>query len=234
MDGVKVLLIDDDHDLLQLVSRIFEKSGAQVITAVDGLEGISKLFTYHPSLIVLDIMMPGQNGVNVCRRIRQVTSTPLIMLTAMNSEQSILEGLNAGADDYITKPFNPNILLARAAAILRRNHPYDNGHNSSIDYDDGHLKVDTTKHRVHVKNQKVKLTPVEFRLLKYLVNNAGRALHYEEILHNVWGSEYKGNDDYVHVYISQLRKKIEQNSKTPRYILSIHGVGYIFEKQSSR
>jgi len=230
MNGKKILLIDDDLDLLKLVSTIFKRVGAQVFKAQDGLEGISNLFIHHPNLIVLDVMLPGQNGIDVCARIRQVSNTPLILLTASGDEENILKGLDAGADDYITKPFSSDVLLARANAVLRRTEQF-NGHKSTFHYDDGRLKVDVDKHRVQVEDKNVKLTPVEFRLLTYLVNNMSRVLSFEEILHNVWGSEYSGSDDYVHVYISQLRKKIELDPKNPRYIISVHGVGYIFEKQ---
>ena len=229
MNGKKVLLIDDDNDLLLLVCHIFENAGAQVITACDGLDGISKLFIHHPNLIILDIMMPGQNGVEVCKRIRKVTDVPLILLTAQNNEKFILEGLEAGADDFVAKPFNSKILLARAAAVLRRNN-HSNRDQPSFDYDDGYLKIDTKKHRVFIKGVPIKLTPVEFRLLSYLAAHAEKTLRFEEILHNVWGSEYKGSDDYVHVYISQLRKKIEPDTKHPHYLISVRGIGYIFEK----
>ncbi|MGB7876824.1 MAG: response regulator transcription factor [Anaerolineales bacterium] len=230
MLGKKILLIDDDPDFLQLTSHIFENAGAHVIMARDGLEGISKLFTHRPNLIILDVMMPGQDGFEVCQRIRQISNTPLIMLTALNNEQEILKGLDAGADDFLSKPFNSEVLLARAKAVLRRSEQ-SNGHQTVLNYDDGRLKIDLEKHRVLIKGKQVKLTPVEFRLLTYLVSNTGKVLSFVQILDNVWGSEYKGNDDYVHVYISQLRRKIELDTKNPRYILSVHGVGYLFEKQ---
>lgn len=231
MIGKKVLLIDDDPDFLQLTCRIFENAGAQVITAYDGLEGINKLYTHRPNLIILDVMMPGEDGFEVCQRIRQIAATPLIMVTALNQEQEILRGLDAGADDFLSKPFNSEILLARARAVLRRSEQ-DNDHQEMPNYDDGHLKINTEKHRVLVKGKQVKLTPVEFRLLIFLLSNTGKVLSFGKILDTVWGREYKGNDNYVHVYISQLRRKIEPDSKNPCYILSVHGVGYLFEKQT--
>lgn len=230
MHGKKILLIDDDPEFLKLTSLIFEKAGAQVFTAQDGLEGISKMFTHRPNLIILDVMMPGQNGFEVCQRIRQITKTPLIMLTALNNEKEILQGLEVGADDFLTKPFNSEILLARARLIMRRSEQSDH-RKATLNYDDGRLKIDVEKHRVFVRNHRLKLTPVEFRLLVYLTRNTGRVLTFNEILRNVWGSEYQGSDDYVHVYISHLRSKIEPDAKKPRYIFSVHGVGYIFEKQ---
>jgi two-component system alkaline phosphatase synthesis response regulator PhoP len=231
MIGKKVLLIDDDVDFLKLISLILKEAGAQAITARDGLEGMGKLFTQRPDLIILDVMMPGIDGFKICQRIRQYSNTPLIMLTALDHDEHMLKGLEAGADDFLSKPINREVLLARAKAVIRQSEQ-SNGSREVFNYNDGRLEIDNDKHRILLKGEQVKLTPVEFRLLAYLASNAGRALSFGQILENVWGSEYKGNDDYVHVYISHLRSKIEENSKTPRYIVSIHGVGYIFEKQS--
>jgi DNA-binding response OmpR family regulator len=231
MIGKKVLLIDDDVDFLKLTTLIFKESGVQAITARDGLEGMGKLFTQQPDLIILDIMMPGIDGFQVCKRIRQYSNTPLIMLTALDHDEHMLKGLEAGADDFLSKPINREVLLARAKAVIRRSNQ-NNGYQELLNYTDGYLEIDIERHRVLISGEPVKLTPVEFRLLAYLVGNAGRVLSFEQILDNVWGSEYKGNDDYVHVYISHLRSKIEQDPKNPHYIMSIHGVGYIFERQS--
>lgn len=239
-----VLIIDDDADLLQLASLLFKKAGAAVITANDGLEGISKFFTHHPDLIILDVMMPGNSGFDICQRIRQVSEAPLIFLTALNKEQEMLQGLAAGADDFLTKPFNPEILLARARAILRRTHRPNGGSNgnghivhrgngvtSAFTYNDGYLSIDIERHEVLIHGKRVKLTPIEFRLLVFLARNAGKLLTFEKILTNVWGSEYLGTMEHVHVYISNLRKKVEEDAKKPRYIVTVHGMGYLFEKQ---
>jgi DNA-binding response OmpR family regulator len=239
-----VLLIDDDADLLQLASLLFKKAGAHVITANDGLEGISKFFTHQPDLIILDVMMPGNSGFDVCQRIRQVSEAPLIFLTALNKEQEMLQGLAAGADDFLSKPFNPEILLARARAVLRRtqrnngsnpsngNHEsHENGGSVSFSYNDGFLSIDIERHEVLIHGKVVKLTPIEFRLLVYLARNGGKLLTFDKILSNVWGNQYQGSMDYVHVYISHLRRKLEPDPAKPRYILTVHGEGYIFEKQ---
>jgi len=225
----KVLLIDDDADLLQLATVIFKKEGAQVITARDGMDGVSKLFTHHPDLIILDVMMPGMNGFEVCQRIRQVSDTPLIMLTALNHEQEMLRGLEAGADDFLSKPFNADILLARAKTVLRRSE-HLKSLSDQFNYNNGHLSIDVARRDVLMNNKRIKLTPVEFRLLTYLARNAGKVLTFEQILTNVWGNEYRGSMDYVHVYISHLRRKLGETTKTPRYILTLHGIGYVFEK----
>jgi DNA-binding response OmpR family regulator len=242
-----VLIVDDDADLLQLASLIFKKAGAQVITANDGLDGISKFFTYHPDLIILDVMMPGNNGFDICQRIRQVSEAPLIFLSALNQEREMLQGLAAGADDFLSKPFNPEILLARARAVLRRSQhsngsndhnghqPHHgrngNGGTASFSYNDGYLSIDIERHEVLIHGKRIKLTPVEFRLLVYLARNAGKLLTFDKLLVNVWGNEYLGSMEHVHVYISHLRRKIEQDARQPRYIITVHGVGYIFEKQ---
>src|SRR5919106_2718400 len=225
----KVLIIDDDADLLHLAGLLFKKAGAQIFTARDGLEGISKLFTCNPSLIILDVMMPGTNGFEVCQRIRQVSNAPIIMLTALNHEQEMLRGLESGADDFLSKPFNADILLARARTVLRRS-VNGNTPSSNFEFNNGHLSIDIERRHVLVEAKRVKLTPIEFRLLVYLARNAGKVLTFDHILTNVWGNEYRGSIDYVHVYVSHLRNKIEENAKDPRYILTVYGVGYMFER----
>lgn len=225
----KVLLIDDDADLLHLAGLLFKKAGAHIFTARDGLEGISKLFTCNPNLIILDVMMPGTNGFEVCQRIRQVSNAPIIMLTALNHEQEMLRGLEAGADDFLTKPFNADVLMARAKTVLRRS-ANGGAQNSNFQFNNGHLSIDIERRHVLVDERRVKLTPIEFRLLVYLARNSGKVLTFNHILSNVWGDEYRGSVDYVHVYVSHLRNKIEEKVKDPRYILTVHGVGYIFER----
>jgi DNA-binding response OmpR family regulator len=231
MIGKTILLIDDDIDFLKLISLIFKETGAQVIVTSSGLEGMGKLFTHRPDLIILDAMMPDVDGFQICEKIRQFSNTPLIMLSALDQDQLMLQGLDAGADDFLSKPINPDILLARAKAVMRRGEQ-NNNVQDELSYDDGCLEIDVEKHRVQVEGKDIKLTPVEFRLLSFLASNEGRVLSYEQILLSVWGGEYKGKYGYVHVYVSHLRNKIEKESNTPPYIRSIHGVGYIFEKQN--
>jgi two-component system alkaline phosphatase synthesis response regulator PhoP len=232
VNGKKVLLIDDDNDLLELSSYIFKRAGAQVLTAGDGSEGINKLLIHRPDLILLDIMMPGINGFDICKNIRRVSNVPLIMLTALDDEQNILQAFESGADDFLPKPFSTQILLARVNALLRRSR-HENEFLSAFKYDDGHLTIDTEKHHILINGEQVKLAPTGFRLLVYLAQKAGKAVTYDQLLANVWGEEYRGNFDIVHVYISTLRSKIEKNPKNPRYIRSVHGLGYIFERQDS-
>jgi DNA-binding response OmpR family regulator len=242
MGDTLVLIIDDDVDLIQLASLIFKKAGYQVIGAKDGLDGISKFFTHRPDLIIMDVMMPGSNGFEICQRIRQVSDEPVILLTALNKEQDMLKGFAAGADDFLTKPFNPEILLARAKTVLRRTHRSNgnNGHNGSNEhhessisfrYNDGYLSIDIERHQVVIDGRRIKLTPMEFRLLVYLARNGGKLLTFEKILSNVWGNAYRGNMEHVHVYISHLRRKIEEDPKDPCYIQTVHGIGYIFDRK---
>ncbi len=225
----KVLIIDDDADLRHLASLLFKKAGAHVFTADDGLEGISKLFTCNPNLVILDGVMPGTNGFEICQRIRRVSNVPIIMLTALNQEAEMLRGLEAGADDYLSKPFNAEVLLARAKTVLRRSGS-GNPPSSNFEFNNGHLSIDIERRHVLVEEKRVKLTPIEFRLLVFLARNAGKVLTFNHILSNVWGDAYRASTDYVHVYVSHLRNKIEEDAKEPRYILTIHGIGYLFER----
>jgi DNA-binding response OmpR family regulator len=231
MNGKKILLIDDDLDSLRLTSLIFNQTGAQVIITPNGLEAMGKLFTQQPDLIILDAMMPGIDGFKICRRIRQYTNTPLIMLSALDHDELMLKGLEAGADDFLSKPVNPDILVARAKAVLRRSE-INNVYQEMLGYKDSRLEIDMERHRVLIGGKPVKLTPVEFRMLAYLASNAGKVISYEDILFGVWSADHKGKYGYVHVYISNLRNKIEEDPKNPAYIRSVHKVGYIFEKQS--
>jgi two-component system KDP operon response regulator KdpE len=231
MHNNKILIIDDDADFLHLASLLFSKEGAQVFTAHDGLDGLIQIFTQQPDLIILDVMMPAIDGFEFCERIRKVSTAPIIMVTAVNDEQGMLRGLAAGADDFLSKPFNPLILVARARTILRRNGAASSPSIPSY-LNNGHLSLDVERRSVLVKGKKVRLTSVEFRLLVYLMRNAGKVLTYEHILAHVWGEEDPRNINYVHVHISYLRRKIEENPKDPRYILTVHDIGYIFDRDS--
>jgi DNA-binding response OmpR family regulator len=230
MIDTKVLIIDDDADLRQLVGLLFKKAGAQVVSAPDGLEGISKLFTHHPNLVILDIVLPETNGFEICRRIRQVSDVPIIMLTSLNEEKDMLQGLDAGADDFLVKPFSGEVLIARARTVLRRSKKGTPTPSNNYDFNHGRLSIDLDRRQVLVDEKRMKLSPIEFRLLVYLARHAGKVLSFDHILANVWGGEYKGSMDYVHVYVSHLRNKIEENPRDPRYILTVHGIGYMFER----
>jgi DNA-binding response OmpR family regulator len=229
MIGKKILLIDDDSDVQRINSRFFQHAGATVDTASNGAEGIRKFFLDKPDLVILDIMMPEMDGFEVCSRIRQVSSVPVIMLTALNSDEEIIRGLDSGADDFLSKPFSPDVLVAHARAVLRRLEMSQDTAPRAF-YSDGYLTVDLERRNVTVQGEPVRLTRTEYNLLAYLLKNAGWIRTFEQILENVWGPEYQGSVDYVHVYISNLRRKIERDSKCPVYFESAHGVGYRFNK----
>jgi len=231
MIGLKVLIVEDDMDIQNINEKVFLNVGATVDIATNGADGIRKFFLEKPDLVIMDVMMPEMDGFEVCTRIRQVSSVPIIMLTALNSEEEIIRGLESGADDFISKPYSPEILLARARALLRR---FDMPHDSGVrgqHYSDGYLTVDLEKRIILIRGDPIKLTRTEYNLLAFLLQNAGWVRTFDQILENVWGPEYQGSLDYVHVYISNLRRKIEEDPRNPVYLESEHGVGYRFNKK---
>ena len=225
-----ILVIDDEPDLLAIVKAVFSQAGAQVHTAIDGEEGLRKFYAHRPDVVILDLMMPNVDGWAVCRSIRQLADTPIILLTALSADHVVVDGLECGADDFITKPVNSNVLLARTRAVLRRTELPPPSKRATT-YHDGYLTIDLAARRVLVREKPVTLSPIEYRLLGLLFRNAGRILSCEQILRNVWGEGYAGNADYVHVYIRHLRKKLEEDPTDPAYLLTEHGLGYRFEKK---
>jgi DNA-binding response OmpR family regulator len=232
LPGHKILVIDDDTLLLQLMEQILEPAGEEVLLANNGPEGLLLFHAYEPDLIILDIIMPILDGWEVCRQIRQISNVPVLMLTALGDERNIVRGLSeSDADDYLVKPFSAEILVARVRALLRRA-ALPLGSQKLAVYEDDYLKIDLVAHQVWVQSQPVKLTATEYRLLAYLVQNANRVLGFDLILKYVWGPKYQDSVDYVHVYISRLRQKLEIEPKNPRYFLTQHGIGYRFQKQA--
>ncbi len=232
MDDLKektVLVIDDDTNLCQMIKFTLMMRGAEVHTAYDGTDGLRLFYAQRPDLVILDVMMPDIDGWEVCKRIRVMASTPIIMLTVLNKDDEIVRGLDSGADDFMSKPFSAEVLLARTRALLRRVEQFSVAASTPTIFQDNYLTIDMDNRQVRVKGELIKLTPTEFRLLSYLVHNARQILSHQQILENVWGWEYQGDTDYVHVYLSHLRRKIEEDPKEPKYLLTIHGVGYRFE-----
>ena len=229
MGNTKVLVVDDDPALLPLIEYTFAREDYEVHCASDGKEALRQFFAHHPDLVILDIMMPRMDGWETCRRIREVSDVPIVMLTARGQDEDVIRGLEYGADDYLTKPFSIKVLVAHARAVLRRAAlpPVDD--SESTTYADDYLTVDLKERRVTAQGEMVKLTPTEYRLLAYLVQNAGRALTFSQILQSVWGWEYQDDVDYVRVYIWHLRQKLEEDPKNPKYIQTETGVGYRFE-----
>ena len=228
MQGKTILVIDDDPEMLRLLEHIFSREGAQVCTAAGGQEGLRQFYNYPPHLVVLDVMMPDLDGWQVCDRVRQMSDVPIIFLTALNAEAEIIHGLDTGAVDYVTKPFSPHVLVARARAALRQTELAP-GTEKTDTYRDDYLAIDLDTRQVTVRGEPVKLTKTEYRLLAYLVENAGQVLTPQQILEYVWGREYRDSIDYTHVYMWRLRQKLEEDPQNPRYLLTEHGLGYRFQ-----
>ena len=229
LSGVR--LPDDDPALRQLVANTLQQEGYLAITASDGQEGLRQLYQAHPDLIVLDVIMPTMDGWTVCQRVREVSNVPIIMLTAQSDPEEIVRGLDLGADDYLVKPFEMSVLIARVRANLRRAASEPVVAKKSVVYSDDHLMINLEEHRVTVNGEPVRLTPTEFNLLAHLVEAAPRIVPYRELLQNTWGFEYIDDIDYLRVYIWHLRRKLEPNPKSPTYIINELGVGYRFERQ---
>ena len=226
----KILVIDDDPEIIELVELMLTRASATVVTACCAEDGLRQFYAHRPDLVLLDVMMPGMDGLETCRRIRQLSDVPIIMLTVLTGTDDLLRGLEAGADDYVTKPFAGQVLVARAQALLRRSEQSDKD-ELQIVYRDGHLAIDLQRRQVLVRQKPVKLSPTEYRLLAYLLRNGGRVLTYDQILEQVWGPECLGSTEYVHVYVHRLRQKLEPDACSPRYLLNEPGVGYRFERQ---
>lgn len=227
----KILLVDDDPSLLELIQYNLEGEGFRVVTAKDGQAGVRLFFTDRPDLVILDVAMPKLDGYQVCERIREMSDTPVIMLTARGREEDIIKGLDLGADDYLTKPFRVNELLARVRATLRRARMKPEV-VETLTYSDDYLSIDLDAHRVTIQGEPVKLTAIEYKLLAFLVKHKGRLLEFRQILENVWGFEYIDDIDYLRVYIWHLRRKIEPDSKNPIYLINELNMGYRFEPQN--
>ena len=230
MKNRKVLIIDDDQELCRILEFTFSMEGARVFLANDGKEGLQKLYAHRPDLVILDVRMPELNGWEVCRQIRNMSDVPIIMLTTAKSDKEVIQGLDVGADDFLVKPFNRDVLLARSRAVMRRMEKQTLPGQDGV-YSDGYLSINLERHEVLVEGQPIKLTPTEFDMLSFFYKNAGRTLTYEQILQNVWGWEYQDSVDYVQVYLSHLRRKLEKDSRSPSYFTTIHGVGYRFNKR---
>lgn len=228
MHNKKILVIDDEFSLREMIKHLFTSEGAIVFTASNGREGIQKFFHLHPDIVILDIRMPEMDGWETCKQIRLLAPTPIIMLTTLHEEHQVERGLNCGADDFVTKPFSRTILLARTRAILRRA-SINYGEMPQYTYVDSHLSINIQDRAILVKGEKISLTSTEFRLFTCLFQNANRILTYEIILEHVWGYEYGGSIEYVHVYLSHLRRKIEEDPKNPQYLINERGIGYKFQ-----
>ncbi len=242
--GRKILVVDDETVLVETIAYNLEQAGYQVITAADGASAIQAAHRETPDLIILDIMLPEMDGIEVCRQLRResnTATTPIVMLTAKGDEIDKVVGLEVGADDYVTKPFGRRELLARVRALLRRmdypapaagEHPApaasDGDPRPHRELVAGPLRIDLDGRRVNCRGLELELQPKQFELLTYLVRNRGTVLTRDQLLHNVWGYDYAGDTRTVDVHVRWLREKLEEDPANPRLIQTVRGVGYCF------
>jgi DNA-binding response OmpR family regulator len=223
----RILVVDDEERMVRFIRLNLDHDGFRVSEAFSGTEALEKLRSTLPDLVLLDVMLPDVDGFEVLRMIREVSTVPVIMLTAKGEEDDRVKGLELGADDYVTKPFSPRELVSRVRAVLRRDEIASGTTHGLIEVDE-RLKLDFDRHEVWVEGKLVNLRPTEYRLLYHLVQNAGWVISHDQLLANVWGYEYRDEPHYVRLYINYLRKKIEEDPSNPKYILTERGIGYRF------
>jgi DNA-binding response OmpR family regulator len=224
--ATKILVIDDDPKLTQQLHRSLSGDGHEVQVVRDARDGLRHAYAFQPGLVLLDILMPGVNGWDLLRRMRELSDVPVIILSAIDNEDDKVRGFDLGADDYVTKPFGMQELNARIQAVLRRASMPPSRESHLLRFDGDQLIIDPTSHRLTVRGHDVALSPTEYRLLLYLAYNAGRVLNHRQILDNVWGPGYEASQTAIKVYIRRLRNKIEPDPRHPRYILTQRGAGY--------
>ena len=229
VSGKTVLVVDDEPHVVEFIAMNLELEGFRVVRAANGYEALEKAAREMPDLVVLDIMMPDIDGFETLEKLRDISAIPVIFLSAKGEEVDRIRGLDLGADDYITKPFGPRELVSRIRAVLRRTEPATAAAGSEIAIDD-ELRINFDQRKVIVRGKEVRLRPTEYRLLYQLVTNAGKLMTHEMLLSRVWGTEYRDEDQYVRLYVTYLRQKIEKDPKNPRYILSERGLGYRFKE----
>ena len=230
MNRQLVLVVDDEAPMRKYITTNLKIRGYDVLTAADGTEALKLIDERPVDLLILDIMMPGPDGLEVLARVRRDMDVPVVMLSARGRESDKVEALDAGADDYLTKPFGVEELLARVRAALRRSGSSGKGTLPPYVYED--LELDFGARRVRRGGEVVSLTPKEYDVLAYLARNAGKVLTHRQILQTVWGPEYGEEADYVWTYVRRIRRKLEQDSEQPRYLLTEAGVGYRMPESS--
>jgi DNA-binding response OmpR family regulator len=236
MPSNTILVVDDERKIVDLVRLYLEREGYRVLAAYDGKAALALARQERPALIVLDWMLPGLSGVDVCRTLRQESTAPIVMLTARAEEADKLIGLELGADDYVTKPFSPRELVARVRAVLRRSESAA-GSDADVDREAavvtvGEVTADLPRHQVRVAGRAVELTPTEFALLATLIRSPGRVYSRLQLLDQALGDRYEGYERTVDAHIKNLRQKLEPDPAKPRYVLTVYGVGYKFMDSS--
>jgi two-component system KDP operon response regulator KdpE len=232
MPKQRILIVDDNPAVVKYVRANLDANNYATSVAINGNEALKAAELEMPDLVLLDIMMPEMDGFEVCRRLREWSTVPIIMLTARGDENDKVRCLAMGADDYISKPFGVNELMARIIAVLRRT-SIQRVTTITPSFRSGELEINLNARRVTVAGKEVKLTPIEYNLLQELVLNAGKVLTHTHLLQKIWGQEYLSENQYLHVYIGNLRNKLETNPAKPKYFIMVSGVGYMFQKEST-
>ena len=225
----RILIVEDETALAEPLSYLLELEGYETAHAVDGNEGVRMYEDEGADLILLDLMLPGRSGTEVCRHIRQSSQVPIIMVTAKDSEVDTIVGLELGADDYVTKPYSTRELVARIRAVLRRRATEDDGDDDAV-VEIGRVRLDADSHTVTVAGRETAMPLREFELLEYLMRNAGRVLTRGQLIDRVWGSDYFGDTKTLDVHIKRLRAKIEEDPSNPTRVVTLRGLGYRFER----
>lgn len=226
-----ILIVDDEISIRNIVTAYLKAEGYTVYTADDGLKGLELFRQHQPELVILDIMLPGMDGLQVLQHIREESDVYVLLLTARSEETDRVTGLMMGSDDYLTKPFSPLELVARVKAILRRGRNPVENQEGILQF--GAIRIDTRRHKVWRDEQEVDLTALEFELLKTLASHAGLVLSREQLLQQVWGYDFYGDDRVVDVHIRHIRQKLEADPNNPEYIVTVRGVGYRFEDETT-
>lgn len=221
----KILVIDDDQELLDLLTLMLKSKGYEVLTSPSGKLGLNQALKEVPDLVILDLMMPAMDGLETCRHFRAVSNVPILMLTARSDEGSMVRGLEAGADDYVLKPCDSSVLLAKVRALLRR---ASTEANAELSYQDDYLSLNLARGEIRVGGDMVRLTPTEQRLLTYLFRNSDRVVPHDELIREVWGPQENPDRRLLKLYILYLRRKLEEDPENPVYVRTAWGVGYRF------
>jgi len=225
IDTSRVLVVDDEPQITRVLKTVLSSQGYQVRTAAEGESALASFTEWHPELVLTDLYMPRMDGVELCRRIRAVSSVPIIVLSVKGEERAKVEALDSGADDYVTKPFGTDELLARVRAALRRSGASP---EEAASFEAGSFRIDLDARRVHIRGQEVRLTPKEFDLFVYLARHPNRVLTHRTLLEAVWGEASQEQPEYLRVFMGQLRKKLEEDPSNPRYLVTEPWVGYRF------
>jgi len=225
IDTSRVLVVDDEPQITRVLKTVLSSQGYQVRTAAEGESALASFTEWHPELVITDLYMPRMDGVELCRRIRAVSSVPIIVLSVKGEERAKVEALDSGADDYVTKPFGTDELLARVRAALRRSGASP---EEAASFEAGSFRIDLDARRVHIRGQEVRLTPKEFDSFVYLARHPNRVLTHRTLLEAVWGEASQEQPEYLRVFMGQLRKKLEEDPSNPRYLVTEPWVGYRF------